>query len=101
TGVPGQRGDVNDPSVLAFEHAGQQQPGQQQRGDQVDLQDMLDLGWGEHVEAGLRFGGRVVDKHVDASKLRGGRVGDLLGRVPAAKVDRCDAHLDVSTEFGG
>jgi hypothetical protein len=32
TGMPGQRGDVDDPAVSPFEHAGQQEPGEQQRG---------------------------------------------------------------------
>jgi predicted ATPase len=64
-GMPGQRGDVDDPAISPFEHAGQQEPGEQQRADQVDLQHVPDFGRGEHVEAGLRLGGRVVDQHVD------------------------------------
>jgi hypothetical protein len=66
--VPGQGGDVDDPPVSSLEHAGQHEPAEQQRADQVDLQDLLDLSRGQDVKAGLRLGRRVVDQDVDRSE---------------------------------
>jgi hypothetical protein len=57
---------------------------------------VLDLARGEHVEADLRLGRRVVDQHVDGSQLGGGCLGDLVGGLPATQVDRGNRHGGVA-----
>ena len=95
---PAIEGDVQDPPRAARDHRRQEEPRQRGHGDDVDRDEVHEVGEGRVGERSLAGGAGVVDEEPDLDSGPAKRIGQRLGRAGEAEIDR--RRLDADAIFG-